>query len=125
MDTQIVDLEKKYWQGMENHDYETVKSLTRFPCLVASKNGVRNVDEASFKKMFESGDGDKIKVLNFSDIETQSIGENGAVIAYLIELEMVNGIQKGPMKCACTSTWIKENGKWVCALHTESELSEQ
>jgi hypothetical protein len=74
--------------------------------------------------MFESGDGDKINVLNFSNIETQSIGENGAVIAYLIELGIVDGTQKEPMKCACTSTWIKENDKWVCALHTESELSE-
>jgi hypothetical protein len=125
MDIQIVDLEKKYWQGMENHDYETVKSLTRFPCIVAGKNGVRNVDQASFKKMFESGEGDKIKVLNFSNIETQSIGENGAVIAYLIELGIVDGTQKEPTKCACTSTWIKENDKWVCALHTESELSKQ
>ncbi|RUT72488.1 nuclear transport factor 2 family protein [Flavobacterium cupreum] len=125
MKTQIVELEKKYWQGMEDHNYETVKNLTHFPCLIAGKNGVHSVDEASFKKMFESGDGDKIKILNFSDIETQVIGENSAVIAYLIELGIEDDKQKAPMKCACTSTWIKEGEKWTCVLHTETELSKQ
>jgi hypothetical protein len=125
MDTQIIELEKKYWQGMENHNYETVKKLTRFPCIIAGKNGVQSVDEASFKKMFESGDGNKIKILNFSDIETQLVNENAAVIAYLIELGIVDDKQQAPMKCACTSTWIKENNNWVCTLHTEAELSQQ
>jgi ketosteroid isomerase-like protein len=123
MDAKIIELEKKYWQGMENHDYETVKNLTRFPCIIAGKNGVQSVDEANFKKMFESGDGDKIKVLNFSDIETQLFA-NAAVIAYSIELGIDNK-QKAPTRCACTSTWIKENDNWVCALHTEAELSQQ
>jgi len=125
METQIVELEKKYWQGMENHDYETVKNLTRFPCIIAGKDGVKSIDEPNFKKMFESGDGDKIKVLNFSDIETQLAVENTAVIAYSIEVAMVDNQQKTPVKCACTSTWIKENNNWVCALHTETELSQQ
>lgn len=125
METQIIELEKKYWQGMENHDYETVKNLTRFPCIIAGKNGVQSVDEANFKKMFESGDGNKIKVLNFSDVETQLIGQDGAVIAYRIELGIADNKQKAPMKCACTSTWTKENNNWVCVLHTEAELSKQ
>lgn len=124
METQIIELEKKYWQGMENHDYEAVKKLTRFPCIIAGKNGVQTVNEVSFKKMFESGDGNKIKVLNFSHIETQTVTGNTALIAYLIELGIADDQQKTPLKCACTSTWIKENDNWVCALHTETELSQ-
>ena len=122
METQLIDLEKKYWQGMENHEYETVKNLTHFPCIIAGKDGVHSVDEASFKKMFESGAGSQIEVLNFSNIETQMITENSAIIAYLIELRMSGGEEK-PSKCACTSTWVKENDEWICALHTESELT--
>lgn len=125
METQIIELEKKYWQGMENHDYETVKNLTHFPCIVAGKTGLQSVDEATFKKMFESADGNKIKVLNISDVESQLLAENTAVTAYQIELEMADAKQNTPMKCVCTSTWINENNNWVCALHTETELSEQ
>ncbi|GGF16281.1 nuclear transport factor 2 family protein [Flavobacterium limi] len=125
MKTQIIELEKKYWQGMENHDYETVKSLTHFPCIVAGKDGVQSIDEDTFKKMFESGNGDKIKVLNFSDVQTQLIGEDAAVIAYQIELGIAGDNQKEPMKCACTSTWTRENDNLVCVLHTEVELLQQ
>ena len=125
METQIIELEKKYWQGMENHDYEAVRNLTRFPCIIAGKTGVRSVDEETFKKMFESGDGAKIKVVDLSNVEAQTLDDNSAVIAYIIELGIIDDKQKAPMKCACTSTWIKENNNWVCALHTEAELSQQ
>lgn len=125
METQIIELEKKYWQGMENHEYETVKNLTLFPCIIASKNGVQSVYESQFKKMFESGDGDKIKVLGISNVETKLIAENTAIIGYIIELGITDDKQKTPTKCACTSTWIKQNDNWFCALHTEAELSQQ
>lgn len=125
MEKQIIELEKKYWQAMENHNYETVKKLTHFPCLIAGKNGVQSVNETKFKEMFDSGNGDKIKVVRLSDIEAQVVDQNIAMIAYLIEFAIVDDKQKAPMKCACTSTWIKENSNWVCALHTETELSQQ
>lgn len=123
METEIFELEKKYWQGMENHEYETVKNLTYFPCLIAGKNGVHEVDEPNFKKMFESGEGDKIKVLNFSDVKSQLFSGAKGIIAYIIEFLDVK--QNKSMKCACTSTLIKENNNWICALHTETELSAQ
>ena len=124
MKTQILDLEKKYWQAMEDHDFETVKKLTRFPCIVAGKNGVQSVDEDTFKNMFESGANAKIKVLNISNVETQQVSKKSAVIAYLIEMGTAYNEERPSMKCACTSTWTKEDDEWVCALHTEAELAQ-
>lgn len=125
METQIIELEKRYWQGMENHDYETVKKLTLFPCMIAGKTGLQSVDESMFKKMFESVDSGKIKVLNISDVEEKLITENTTIIGYLIELEIADDKENSPMKCVCTSTWVKKDNNWVCALHTETELYQQ
>ena len=122
MENQILDLEKKYWKAMETRDFNTVKTLTHFPCIVAGKDGVRSVDEPSFKKMFDSGEGRQLKVLNISDAESEIIGEDNAIIGYLIELEYGVDGQKSSGKCACTSTWVKENNNWICAMHTESDL---
>lgn len=124
MEMQIIELEKRYWQGMENHDYETVKNLTHFPCIIAGKSGLQSVDEATFKSMFESVDGNHIKLLSFSDVELQLLNESTAITAYLIEIKVADEKQNSPVKCACTSTWIKENDNWVCAMHTETELSQ-
>lgn len=122
MRTEIIDLEKKYWKGMENHDYASVKKLTRFPCIVAGKTGVRSVDEVTFKKMFESGQNVPLKVLGISEIEAQSMGQDAGVIAYLIEFEHTIKGEKSSGKCACSSSWVRENGEWLCVMHTESDL---
>jgi ketosteroid isomerase-like protein len=122
MENQILELEKKYWDAMESHDFNTVKSLTRFPCLIAGQNGVQSVDEASFKKMFDSGKGKQMKVLNISNEEIQVMNDN-AIIAYLIELENNADGEQSSKKCACASAWVKENNNWVCSLHTESQLN--
>lgn len=122
MEKHIVELEKKYWQGMEDHDYETVKSLTHFPCIVAGKNGVKSINETEFKTMFESGANNDIKVLKISEVNAQIIDQNTAIIGYEIEFGNADKKENDSMKCVCTSTWIKENNDWFCALHTETEL---
>lgn len=121
METQILELEKKYWGAMSNRDYETVKSLTHFPCIIAGQNGVQSVDESSFKSMFDSGKDKQLKVLNISHEQIQ-VMDNSAVIAYVIELQYTADGKQSSDKCACTSTWVKENNSWVCILHTESEI---
>lgn len=106
---------------MEDHQYETVKNLTHFPCIIAGRNGVQSVDEPSFKKMFESGEGSKIKVSGYLDVISQLPTQQTAVTAYVIEL--LDTKENKSVKCSCTSTWIKENDRWLCMLHTETELS--
>jgi hypothetical protein len=122
MENQIIELEKKYWEAMQTHNYETVKSLTHFPCIVAGRNGVKSVDEINFKKMFESGKDKKMRVLSFSGFETQKLNENTIITGYEMELEYPADENSTVAKCACSSTWVKENENWVCALHSETEL---
>ncbi|MEO6150284.1 MAG: nuclear transport factor 2 family protein [Mucilaginibacter sp.] len=120
MENEIINLEKKYWDAMTRQDYETVKNLTKFPCIVAGKQGVMSVDEPGFKKMFEQGAGKKLTVKSISDEQIQK-GEDHAVIGYLIQLDY----DGNTMKCVCTSTWVKDSGNWVCAMHTESDLEKK
>lgn len=120
MKNEILELEKKYWAGMAGNDYETVKGLTKFPCIVAGKQGIMSVDEPSYKKMFEQGSGRKMRVVRISDEQIET-GNDHALVAYLIELDY-NGKS---MKCACTSTWLKDGEKWLCAMHTETDLEQK
>ncbi|GAB3018750.1 hypothetical protein GCM10027051_24770 [Niabella terrae] len=121
MENHILKLEKKYWQGMQEHNLQTVKSLTRFPCITVAKSGIRAVDETAFEKMFASGANRKMKVLDISGVQTQILDDT-AVIAYLIDLEFEMETGPSVYSCACSSTWVKDNGEYVCAMHTETEL---
>src|SRR4029450_11630290 len=51
IDAEILDLERRYWQAMQDRDVRTAISLTEFPCLIAGASGVRSVDQASYEKM--------------------------------------------------------------------------
>lgn len=120
MKSTIIALEKKYWNAMAEKDYEVVKELTKFPCIVAGKKGVMSVDEPTFKKMFEQGNNISLEIKNIWDEKVQG-GDDHAMIGYLMESNYDGKL----MKCACTSTWVKENEEWVCAMHTETDLDEQ
>lgn len=117
MKPEISRLERKYWDAMNNHDYEAVKNLTRFPCIIAGKQGVMSVDEPTYRKMFGLGSGKKTFLKKISDEQIDTT-EDHALIAYLIELDYDGEV----MQYACTSTWVKEGHKWLCAMHTESDL---
>lgn len=117
MKNDMIKLEKKYWDAMANHDFETVKDLTKFPCITAGRQGVASFDEAAYKKMFDMGEGRKMQVKGLSNEQVET-GEDHALIAYLIELDY----DGQSMMCACTSTWLKEKEKWRCAMHTESDV---
>ncbi|MCD2422102.1 nuclear transport factor 2 family protein [Niabella pedocola] len=125
MEKQLLELEKKYWKAMEDHDFKTVENLTRFPCIVAGRTGVRTMHAAEFQQMFESGAGRQLKVLDISGAQSQVINEDTAIIAYRIGFEYITGENRSSFRCVCASTWVKENDNWVCALHTETDLNEQ
>ena len=120
---EILNLEKKYWTAMREHDLESAISLTDFPCLVASAHGLQSVDKEEFTKMFNSNDG-TIRTFEFdeSKAEVRQINENTAVVAYNVHTSFSNdGVDK-TINAIDTSTWIKRDGRWFCAMHTETEV---
>lgn len=125
MKDQIIELERKYWDGMANLDYEIVKNLTYFPCIVASKDGVNQIDEPTYKKYFDMGQGMKMKIKGLTDAVVELFSKSFATIGYLIEIEVDNQGEIRNSKCVCTSTWILENGDWKCVMHTESDYVKQ
>lgn len=122
---ELLGLEKKYWQAMRDHDLETAMSLTDFPCLVAGPHGVRSVTKDDYKKMFESRKQDNIKSFKFDEknAKVRQLTEDTAVVAYQVETAFTHEGEEKSMKAVDTSTWIRRDGTWVCAMHAEAELA--
>jgi hypothetical protein len=122
---ELMGLEKKYWQAMESHDLATAISLTDFPCIVAGPQGAQLVDQEQFTKMFESHKGASMKVSFRSEPSVRLINDDIAVIAYQVHSDMNMGGKEQSLDAVDTSTWIRRNGKWACAHHTETPLTKQ
>ncbi|CAN5332860.1 hypothetical protein BH23GEM2_BH23GEM2_06150 [soil metagenome] len=59
-----------------------------------------------------------------SDPVVQMIGDDVAITAYTVTEKMTVDNEPLTLKAADASTWVRQNGEWRCALHTESVLGD-
>jgi len=118
---EIMNLEKQYWDAMSSHDLQAAVNLTDFPCIVSSEHGVQSVDREQFEKMFSSHEGSFSSwKIDESKAQVRQIGPDTAVIAYSVHASVVKDGKTQEIDAVDTSTWVKKNDKWVCAMHTET-----
>ena len=120
MEKELLDLERRYWQALQDGDDATALKLSDDPCIVAGATGVASLDRNTMAGMLKQG---LWKLRHFDidpDVKVKKISDDVAVLAYKVREElMVNG-KPVQLEAADASTWVRKNGQWVCALHTEA-----
>lgn len=124
MQNEILELEKQYWNAIEKQNFDVIKKLTHFPCIVAGRKGVQALEEDVFKQMMSGGNEHQLKILEILQPSIEIINETTATIGYLVKIESKINNQNTTQNYACTSAWVKEKGEWKCVLHTESDLEQ-
>jgi uncharacterized protein (TIGR02246 family) len=122
-DKQIEELEKKFWQTMIDKDVDAALKLTADPCLVTGAQGASRIDAKSFAKMMEGGKW-TLHGFTFSDVKVEKLGDDAAIIVYKVKEDITVDGKRMNMEAADASTWVKQDGAWRCALHTESVLGD-
>ena len=115
----LLDLETRYWNSIRDKDFDGALALTADPCIVTGPQGVAQIDKKTFTKMMQS-DTSTLHDFKFKDVKVQRLSEDVAVIGYNVHTDMTVDGKAVAFDAADASTWVKKNGKWVCALHTES-----
>ena len=54
------------------------------------------------------------------DVKLRMFGDDVAVLAYKVREELTVDGKPVKLDAADASTWVRRDGQWVCALHTES-----
>lgn len=120
---QIVELETRFWQSMQDKDPLTAKAMIADECLVTGPMGTMKVDPDKYEQLTREGDW-TLQKFDFSDIDVIFPSENIAVIAY--KVHQTGELKGKPMdwNAADSSVWTRESGTWKCALHTETILQD-
>ena len=120
IETEILDLERRYWRAMRERDVEAAVSLTDFPCLIAGASGVASVDRPSYEKMM-TGASWRIHEFEIEDgAEVRQLADDVAVIVYKVREEMTVDGKPLTLRAADSSVWVRRAGGWKCAANTES-----
>lgn len=123
IEAKLLDYEKQYWQAIKDRDVPAAMRLTDDPCIITGAQGVARITRTAFAGMLQAG-GWTLHEFSLSDMQLRLLGDDVAIIVYKVkELLTVDG-KSLTVEAADSSTWIRREGQWMCALHTEALLGD-
>ncbi len=121
--TTLVDLETKFWQSMVDHETDVALKLLCEPALMVSAHGAMKFDHAGYRQMADHGTM-VVKSFALSDMEVVFPNDATAILSYRVK-QGVAPRGKGAtteQEMHDTSTWVKTDHGWRCAMHTETPV---
>jgi ketosteroid isomerase-like protein len=117
----LIDLERKFWQSLVDQDADTAVKLLVEPALMVSTHGTMRFDHDGYRQMAEQG---PVVLTSFEleDVEVTFPNDTTAIVTYPVKQVMApRGKTDGEaQEMNDTSTWIKTDEGWRCAIHTET-----
>ena len=120
VEKQLIQLERQYWQALKDNDIEVVARLTDDPCIVTGAQGVGELPRKSMVDMMKNATYSLDSFELDDDMKVRMLDDDVAIVAYQVHEELTVDGKRVKLDAADASTWVRRNGSWVCALHTEA-----
>lgn len=116
---ELAELEKRYWQAIQDRDVEAALHLSDDPCVIVGAQGAATIDHRAMDGMFSAGSW-TLRSFALDNVQVRMLGNDLGIVAYKVREELTVEGKPVTVEAFDASTWIRRDGKWVCALHTES-----
>jgi hypothetical protein len=122
--TDLITLEKKFWQSLVDEDTETALSLLDEPALMVSSHGAMQFDHEGYRRMAEQGP-TVLKSFELSDMNVVFPSDATAVLTYRVRQAMATRGKSDEIEqeMADSSVWTRKDGQWRCVMHTETPVA--
>jgi uncharacterized protein (TIGR02246 family) len=117
--SELLDLEKRYWQALKDNDLDTAVRLTDEPCLLTGAQGVGLVDRKTLAAMMKSATY-TLHAFELTNAQVRQVGDDVAIVAYQVHEELTVDGKPVTLDAADSSVWVHRDGRWLCAHHSES-----
>ena|SRR5215213_7964923 len=117
----VLDIERRFWDAMKAKDATATARMTDDGCIIVGAQGISAIDAKTMGKLTEEGKWE-LENYTFDEKNTQVrfITDDIAVVAYNVTERVVVDGQTLPVVANDSSVWVRKDGEWLCALHTES-----
>ena len=118
---EIQKLESAFWSAMQIKDGASAARMTDDNCIIAGAQGVSVIDAKAMAKMTTEGAWE-LKHFEFDPktMQVRFATDDVAIIAYAVSETVVADGKTMSLKANDASVWLRRDGQWRCALHTES-----
>lgn len=118
--TEIENLERSFWQSMVDREPSVATGMITEPALMVSGHGPMTFDRAGYTKM-ANNEQHRLVDYTLSDMDVLFPTDNVAIATYRAHQKMEMDGKPLEFDSVDSSTWVKVDGGWKCAAHTESE----
>lgn len=118
-DRELLELERGFWDAMKKRDAASAAKLTDESCLVAGPQGIGELTRATIGKMVESASYE-LTDYSLGDYKVRRLSDDVVICAYKVKERLVVDGATTQLEAYDTSVWVKKDGDWVCAMHTEA-----
>jgi uncharacterized protein (TIGR02246 family) len=120
IEKELLSLERQYWQAIQDGDAQAAGKLSADPCIVTGAQGVGKLTRAQLVEMMDKDRNWKLESFEISNPIVQVVSDDVAAVAYKVSETLTVDGKPLTLEAAETSTWVRRDGSWVCAVHTES-----
>ena len=118
---ELMAVERRFWNAMQAKDASTASELTDDQCVVVGAQGVSAIDAQTMAKLTTEGTW-QLEQYSFDDQKRQIrfLTDDIAIVAYPVKERVIVDGATLPIEANDSSVWVRRDGQWRCALHTES-----
>ena len=120
MENELVDMERQYWQAIKDKDVNAAMELTDDQCIVAGATGVASINREAFAGMLNSSAWTLNEFEFIGDVQVRLLTDDVAIVGYRVTEQLTVEGKPLTLEAADASTWVRRDGRWLCALHTEA-----
>jgi uncharacterized protein (TIGR02246 family) len=124
IENELVDLERQYWQAIKDKDVDRAMQLTDDTCIVTGAQGAASIPRKAFAGMLNSSAWTLNEFEFVGDVVARAVTDDVAVVAYKVREQLTVDGKPLTLEAADASTWVRRDGRWLCALHTESIIGD-
>jgi hypothetical protein len=120
---EIIEVETQFWNAIRDGNADAASNMVNDTCLITGAQGNSAIDPKIFAKLMHDPKW-TLHEFSFEKPIVAFLDDDTAVIAYTVTERLTVEGKPLTLKAADASTWVRRNGRWLCALHTESVLGD-
>ena len=120
VEAELLGLENRYWQAIQDKDVEAAMRLTDETCIVTGAQGAAAIDRKMFEAMMKSDSWTLHRFQIKPGALVRLVTDDVAIVAYQVHEDLTVDGKPVAFDAADASTWVRRDGRWLCVLHTES-----
>lgn len=120
---EIERLERAFWQSLEDGEPKVASAMLTDTALMVSSHGAMSFDPPTYEKMATDPQS-RVLGWRFTDFDVLFPRDDVAIATYRAWQKFTHKGETVEQDVVDSSTWVRIDGQWKCAAHTESEVRE-